>query len=87
MEIPATILFILDIGPTETHINYLKCGSRINKKHLPGSPVAVFDHEEPPHGCVRQNCTVLTIRAVKFCSLKDLELTFSSLHRFQLFAQ
>ena len=38
-----TILFILDIGPTETHINYLKCGSRINKKHTPGSPVAVFD--------------------------------------------
>ena len=48
-EIPATILFILDIGPTETHINYLKCGSRINKKHTPGSPVAVFDHQEPPH--------------------------------------
>ena len=47
--IPATVLFILDIGPTETHSLLLNDQSRINKKHTPGSPAAVFNHQEPSH--------------------------------------
>ena len=36
-EIPATILFILDIGPTETHTFLLNDQSRINKMNVHGS--------------------------------------------------
>ena len=37
-EIPATILFSLDIGPTETHIFLLKYWSKLIKTRIPEPP-------------------------------------------------
>ena len=42
----ATVLFSSHIEPAVTYIFFLKCGSKLNKKHTPGSPTAVFDHHK-----------------------------------------